>query len=371
MIHLPYSTCALAVVAAVLLTPVPAQAHKLSLSGLSIKFDGATASSVWRLSAADLVHIARPRDADGDGAGTARDIAARGQAVQEFFGRHVRIHVNGRLCEYEPGKVKTGPGGNLALKGIFRCEYAPGLFEAHSGLHQDIQGGHRTLATLSFEGDQEAARWHTFNKGAPTWTLDLGSSPGYLLSEAGRFIWLGIEHIFTGYDHVAFLIGLLLLGGGLRRVVLIVTSFTVAHSITLALAALGKVSLSPSLVEPAIAASIAYVGIENLFVSDGRRRWMIAFFFGLVHGFGFAGVLREMGLPQGALAVSLVSFNVGVELGQVVIVALVLGAAALTDRAFAGSRYQPSRWYSPWGLRILSLAIVMVGVYWFVERTLL
>jgi len=124
-------------------------------------------------------------------------------------------------------------------------------------------------------------------------------------------VWMGVQHIVTGYDHLAFLLGLLLLGGRVRTLVAILTAFTVAHSITLALAVLRVVSLSPGFVEPAIALSIAYVGVENLFVTDARKRWRITFPFGLLHGFGFAGALTALDLPRAQLPSALFGFNLG------------------------------------------------------------
>lgn len=155
------------------------------------------------------------------------------------------------------------------------------------------------------------------------------------------FFVLGIEHIFTGYDHVMFLLGLLLAAGligtargGLLYLLKVVTSFTVAHSVTLVCAALGWVSLGPRIVEPAIAATIAYVGIENLRLSEAslHRRWVLTFAFGLVHGFGFAYILREVGLPARGLVLSLLSFNLGVEVGQAALVVLLIPLVHLLAR---------------------------------------
>ncbi len=177
-----------------------------------------------------------------------------------------------------------------------------------------------------------------------------------------EFIPAGIYHIFTGPDHVLFIIGLLLMGGTLVRLLSIVTAFTIAHSITLSLAALSIINPSPRVIEPAIALSIIYVGIDNLMVGKtGRdaRAW-IAFFFGFVHGFGFAGVLREFGLPRAALGWSLFSFNFGVEIGQacIVVVAAFL-LAAIRKRSEAASR------------RVLiggSVCVSLAGTYWFIQR---
>ena len=172
----------------------------------------------------------------------------------------------------------------------------------------------------------------------------------------------GVYHIFTGPDHVLFIVGLLLLGGSLLRLLSIVTAFTVAHSITLSLAALDLVSPPSRLIEPAIALSIIYVGIDNLMVGKkGRdvRAW-IAFFFGFVHGFGFAAVLKEFGLPRPALGWSLFSFNFGVEIGQACIVVVVasLLAALRSRNETVGRRV----------LVIGSLGVIIAGVYWFIAR---
>ena len=141
----------------------------------------------------------------------------------------------------------------------------------------------------------------------------------------------GIHHIAIGPDHILFIVGLLLLGGSIRRLLAIVTAFTLGHSVTLALATLQIVEPPARLIEPAIALSIVYVGADNLLVGQrGRdvRPW-VALFFGLVHGFGFASVLRETGLPPRALGLSLFSFNLGVEIGQAaIVVAVSVGAAS-------------------------------------------
>src|SRR5262249_10086873 len=134
------------------------------------------------------------------------------------------------------------------------------------------------------------------------------------------FFWMGIEHILTGYDHLLFLLGLVLVGGRLRSLALAISAFTLAHSVTLALAALGVWVPSPRLVQPTIALSIAYVGIETYFVREASKRWRITMPFGLIHGFGFASALRAIGLPSGQVPTALFSFNLGVEVGQLAIV---------------------------------------------------
>ena len=177
------------------------------------------------------------------------------------------------------------------------------------------------------------------------------------------FVLLGIEHIVTGYDHLAFLLALLLAGGSLRTNTKIITSFTVAHSLTLALATFGLIEISPAVVEPVIAASVVFVGVENLFRRHLTSRWLLTFVFGLVHGLGFASILRELGIGGiGAqVAVPLLSFNLGVELAQIAIAALVLPLVwRLEKRPSFALRHAPA----------LSLLITFAGLYWFLARTL-
>ena len=186
-------------------------------------------------------------------------------------------------------------------------------------------------------------------------------SPRGTLAVVRRFVGAGIHHILIGPDHLLFLVGLLLLGGTMRRLAFVVTAFTAAHSVTLSIAALNLFSPPPAVVEPLIALSIVYVGVDNLMVRGGRdvRVW-IAFVFGLVHGFGFASVLREMDLPPRALGWSLFSFNLGVEVGQLLVVVLVASAlAALRHRSEAAGRRLAFAG---------SLAVVLAGTFWFVQR---
>ena len=175
-----------------------------------------------------------------------------------------------------------------------------------------------------------------------------------------RFLVLGVEHIVTGFDHLAFLLALLIAGGSLRHNVKIITSFTVAHSLTLALATLGLVNISPAIVEPLIAASVVFVGLENLFRRRLAARWLVTFGFGLVHGLGFAATLRELGI--GTFALPLLTFNVGVELAQIAIAALVLPLVWRLER-------RPS--FTLKHVPAFSLLITFAGVYWFLARTLM
>lgn len=176
------------------------------------------------------------------------------------------------------------------------------------------------------------------------------------------FLGLGVEHILKGYDHLLFLLGLLVVCRRFSSVALLITCFTLAHSVTLALAALDLFTLSPRLVEPLIAASIVFVGVENLVRRDEPKwRWALTLAFGLIHGFGFAGVLREAGLGSSgsSLLAPLFSFNLGVEVGQVAVAAVVLPLL-----------WRLRRWpaFDQRGHVFISALVILAGAYWLLRR---
>ena len=178
------------------------------------------------------------------------------------------------------------------------------------------------------------------------------------------FLQLGVEHIWTGYDHLLFLFALLVVCRSFRSIVAIITCFTLAHSITLALATLEVVNLPSRFVEAAIAASIVFVGLENVVRrgEEPKGRWALTFAFGLIHGFGFASVLKDLGVGQGGqgLAMPLFTFNAGVEIGQVVVAACVLPIVW---------KLRKNEKFLRRGVPALSAAVAAAGLYWFLERT--
>lgn len=220
---------------------------------------------------------------------------------------------------------------------------------------------HQTFVNIYEEG-RLSQQW-IFAAGSGPRTFYAGTPQG-VRDVMKVFVPSGAHHILIGPDHLLFLLGLLLLGGSFGTLVRIVTAFTIGHSVTLSLAVLDIVTLPARLVEPAIALTIVVVGADNLLRGQGRdlRFWM-ALAFGLIHGFGFAGVLQEFGLPQSALGWSLFSFNVGVELGQLAAVVPVAILLALIRRA------------SPaWSHRVAvggSILVIGAGVWWFVQRVFL
>lgn len=184
------------------------------------------------------------------------------------------------------------------------------------------------------------------------------------LPSAMAFIRLGVEHIWTGYDHLLFLFALLVVCRSVRSILAIVTCFTLAHSLTLALATLNLVSLPAKVVEPLIAASIVFVGVENLFRrgAEPPGRWALTFAFGLIHGFGFASVLRDLGVGGGGsgIAMPLFTFNLGVEIGQIAIAGIALPIVW---------RLRKNEKFVARGVPALSVAVSVAGFYWLLERT--
>ena len=172
----------------------------------------------------------------------------------------------------------------------------------------------------------------------------------------------GVEHILTGYDHICFLLALILWAHRVWPVVKIVTAFTISHSITLSLAALDVFTLPTMLTESAIAASIIFVALENFFSKDIDKRWIVTFFFGFIHGFGFASGLKELSVQQSTIVPALASFNIGVELGQIGIVLIILPILLYIDRHTQGKRHKALVYAA-------STIIALFGVYWLLERT--
>jgi hydrogenase/urease accessory protein HupE len=229
--------------------------------------------------------------------------------------------------------------------------------------------GHREFVKIHDVGGNVLAE-QMLHLNAESCELRLQAGPGaqanpVVLGTFFDFLLLGVRHILTGYDHMLFLAGLLLVCSSFRQAASVITWFTVAHSITLALSALNVLAITNRMVEPAIAASIAYVGIENI-LRPGDQRWRgpIAFGFGLIHGMGFAGILRTLGIGMGhaGVFVPLISFNLGVELGQLSVALTVLPIIFLL-------RDRPG--FLRFGSPAVSMGIALLGVLWFLQRTVM
>lgn len=262
----------------------------------------------------------------------------------------------GRRCEPAQGFVDAegAEADRVTLVMDFACASDVRELSIHDDLFDVLGPDHHTLAKIESGGEIHELAFATEAREARVSLAARQPS-----REEGSFFRLGAEHILTGYDHFLFLGALLLRGGRLLSLLKIITAFTVAHSITLALAVFGLVAVPERLVECVIAASIVYVALENVFLRDApSQRWVVSFLFGLVHGFGFASALSPLHLPPRHLALALLGFNVGVEAGQALVVALLLPILVW----MRGSRWERR------AVQTASGAVALLGFIWFVER---
>lgn len=283
------------------------------------------------------------------------EVDSKRSEILEYLGGRINVFRGNERLPMEAGPFHVGrsPDGKQTFEARLTFRSSRPLTEPFTIQCEpltELGPDHQTLAKISREGRIEQ---FVFQKGV----VYEGKRRGFL-AYAVQFLGLGVHHIFIGYDHIAFLIGLVLMGGTLLNIVKIVTSFTLAHSITLSLAALDVVTLPVRLVESGIAFSVAYVALENLLFTSFDKRWLVSFFFGFVHGFGFANVLKDMVLPQSGLISSLFFFNFGVEIGQVIIVSIILPVLWVISRSRI---HQPVVWTA-------SVVIFSVGVLWFYQR---
>jgi len=350
-------------------------AHKPSDSYLAITADGHSLTGQWDIALRDL-EFAIGLDADGDGEITWGELRARHAAIDSYALARLGVKVDGRPCRLAPVEHLVDDHSDGA--------YAVLKFRADCGV--DAYRGATLEYALFFDLDPTHRGLLRVSDGGAVATAVLGpEQPAYQISTLPRsrvaqffdFAREGVWHIWIGFDHILFLISLLLpavLVGASGRadrserlppvlwdVLKVVTAFTLAHSITLSLAALSVVQLPSRFVESAIALSVVLAALNNIIPVVRERRWLVAFAFGLIHGFGFASVLADLGLPQNALLLALVGFNLGVEAGQLAIV------CAFLPLAF----WLRDSWFYR---RIVflggSAAIAAVAALWLAERAL-
>ena len=265
----------------------------------------------------------------------------------------VVVTAGGARCDGQ-WKVSRMDDGGARAQASLACPSGAARATVALPLLDKLSPGHRHIARAAAGGGAEVESVLYAGQGQLEVSAGAASRPSFL-----SFVGLGFEHILSGLDHLLFLFGLLLVGGRFRELTKVVTAFTVAHSLTLAATVLGLLAPSHRLTEPLIALSIAYVGVENLFKPDPKKRWRLTFLFGLVHGFGFAGALAEISLPASQKPLALLGFNAGVELGQLAVLALVLPALNALSRA---------EWFKRRAIPALSAAIVVPAMVWFVAR---
>jgi hydrogenase/urease accessory protein HupE len=335
----------------------PASAHPAPFSFVDVRIQSTTVDFEVVLHAFDVAYELglQPPDRVLDPAA----LGPRADRLGALLRERLRIAVDGRVLDIATWSSAEPLPERQAVRLRARVDLAgePGLLDVSATLFP-YDAAHQTF--LNFYDDGDLTAQAILGDTQTGYEYFVGSRQG-TFAVIQKFVPQGVHHILIGPDHLLFLVGLLLLGGPVRRLLLVITAFTVAHSITLALAVLGVVTPPGNVVEPIIALSIVYVGADNLLVRDGRdmRVW-IALLFGLIHGFGFASVLREMGLPSGALGWSLFSFNLGVEIGQLS-VAVVVASALMALRARSETA----------GRRLAfagSVVVMAAGTFWFVQR---
>ena len=344
---------------------VNASAHDPGLSTAAGRLRADSLEITLALSIKDAVHLA-PLDANGDGSVTKDEFDSSRTNFISTVADKFLVEADGTF---------TRPTTTLAWYELSADAYCMMVFPLQtvsnltiqSKLLEELPLGHRQFLTLEFENGSKQLN-HLLSRNDNSFSVETGK---IVSSEAKAspttqsftgFLALGVEHILTGYDHLLFLFALLVVTSRFMSALQIITCFTIAHSITLAVATLNVVHIPSRIVEPLIAASIVYVGIENLFRGDDPKgRWLLTFAFGLIHGFGFASVLRELGVGANGsgIVMPLLSFNLGVELGQIMVAAIALPVIwKLRTHPVFVQRWAPA----------CSVLVAILGGYWFVAR---
>ena len=356
------------------LVVMPASAHKPSDSYLAFKVDETTGvTGQWDIALRDL-DFAIGLDADGDGNITWGETRAKHAEIAAYALARLAVQADGVNCAVSvPDQLidRHSDGAYTVLQLALACpNKSPKQLTINYRLFADIDPQHRGLLKLESAGQARTAIFGPASR-QQQFTLEKNSR----LTQFADYAREGVWHIWVGFDHILFLLSLLLpavliwqrarwqaaprFSTSFFEVAKIVTAFTLAHSITLSLATLGVVALPTRLVESAIAASVVLAALNNLRPLLRGRRWMVAFGFGLIHGFGFASVLADLGLPSGALVLALVGFNVGVEAGQLAIVSVFLPLAFVLRRSWFYQRLVVGGG---------SLLIAAVASVWLAER---
>ena len=386
-----------------LLLAGPAIAHKGSDAYLQLKLDGAASTLRVDLALRDLDAVL-DIDADANGQLTWGEVRAAYPAIERYLA--ARVLVDG--CQWQSSATaleRRADGVYAALTWSGSCAADAALPTIRYSALREIDPTHRAIAKIERPGSDavvqvldptqvlppakaaaSAASAANVEAVGPASASVAASDPALGVTDAVKaapephasagFVKEGVRHILGGYDHVLFLLALFLpavvrrttagwqpverLGQAIMPVAVIVTAFTIAHSVTLTLAGLKLVSLSSSFIEPAIAVTIVLAAIDNLTPIFRGRRAIVTFLFGLIHGFGFAGVLGELNLPTVQFAWALFQFNLGIELGQLVIVAIAVSAL------FA---FRRQTWYALVVIRGGSAVAIVIGSLWFIDRT--
>jgi hypothetical protein len=350
-------------------------AHKASDSYLTLRVTDTAIAGRWDIALRDLDY-AISLDANNDGAITWGELRSKREIVNVYNFAHLQINSGGLLpCTIKPTQylVDTHTDGAYSVL-LFNvdCPDPVTALEINYSLFFDLDPQHRGLLRVDYQKGTHTAIFSPTQNQQRFELAEVKPGAAFL-----QYLKEGIWHIWTGYDHILFLLSLLLPSvfsrqGGqwhpalqfrpvLMEVIKIVTAFTIAHSISLSLATLELISLPSRWVESAIAASVIFAALNNLYPIIIKKLWLVAFGFGLVHGLGFANVLKDLGLPQNMLLLTLLAFNLGVEMGQLAIVSGFLPIAFWRRQ---------TGWYRVMCFSFGSAIIAMVACIWFLERSL-
>lgn len=354
----------------------PVQAHENLPTIIDLRIDGSAAEIDIRANLEALISGTAKHDQSGTGNRpedtvynalrdlSSEELAVRFSAYEPTYRKGLSLSLNGQSVPLTLVKISAGETGDTSVARESEISYTATLPSVGGTLTWSYDTSYGDTVLRLFLGDATEPRLAEFTAAGVVATVDLDDvRPKTGLETFLGYIAVGFDHIIPkGLDHILFVIGLFLLAARMRPLLWQITMFTLAHTITLALGALGWVNLPGTIVEPLIAASIAYVAIENVF-TERLHPWRTAliFCFGLLHGLGFASVLGDFGLPDGQFVPALIGFNIGVELGQITVIAACF--------ALVGYWFRDKPWYHRVIVVPASLAIAAVALYWVVERT--
>jgi hydrogenase/urease accessory protein HupE len=379
----------LAILAMILmLFPSFAHAHTYSASYTNIKMDQDKTEFVFSIDTLSIIELIEGIDKNKNNELEKSEVKEGNHELEELVHHHLTLDLNNRQQEPTLEKMvleKKEDKNFLTYHLTFPAFVAGDTLSLNDGLYvNDTDTNYVNLISFEFAGTTGQAILQGKER---TWTILLAEAqeeqvedgqtaqpdenqPQQEQSEATpqvetsnssswiSFFKLGMLHILTGYDHLLFLLALLLRKQTFKQYAAIITSFTIAHSITISLAVLGVITLPSRFVESVIAFSIVYVALENIFRKEIRHRWGLTFLFGLIHGLGFANILKEMNIPKSDLAVALVNFNIGIEVVQLALVLLVLPLLTYMFKLKSSKII----------IRIGSTIVAALGAFWLIER---
>lgn len=292
-------------------------------------------------------------DADEDLSAAELETAETRAAIERNLVGKIHVTAGGARCDAAVEGMRLVEAGGVEIDATWRCPGGASEAQVELALLEDLDDGHRHLVSMLGTTSSDVAIAVAGND-----TFAVSGTAGEERNPFGLMRY-GVQHILEGWDHLLFLFALVLVGGRLAPLIGVVTAFTVGHSLSLAIGTLGWWVPPPSWVEPLIALSIAWVGVENFFAEDASKRWRITLPFGFIHGFGFAGVLREIGLARAEVPMALLTFNLGVEAGQIAVLAVLLPLVLWARK---------QAWFGSRGLHAVSGVVVAVGGSLFLAR---